>query len=683
MSDYKMFFMLLNRINTRRISLVLLAVINFLGASTRSCLGLKINALSATTIVNSARTSTITSTDCRGTKTATSLHMMTAPTFIITPIIKKWQEERKKKDLPLASQEERAGEAPGLRVGAGAWKWPPLWPYDDKFFRPLGDESAPDAGMSTLLNGMAGGSLAPALPPSDKELKKLDVVAYWVEEKKDLATEIDADSAEAIRRHYSFYLEDGMDILEFGAAEESYLPENFKPNRHVGVGLSPTLMDRNPSITEKKIINLNKVIIDVGIDSEDLENLGSDSFDAIIMANTIDFLTDPKEVFRSAWKLLKPGGIMIVPFLNKDAYVDKFEQAQTKMWRDFKDDQHLWVCGSFFHFSAAEGWDGLNGFDLSSEDSEKKKKEELPLIGGLLDQNKSGNAYVVQARKSSVSESIDENDPEKSFRSLMWILPTMEERDKTLVALRLGRAYALSKSEDKRRKMTENVKLLPKIYESLIAMDQFQFPFNLQSQLAVNVASDPDFIANEEQLQALKMGLGLSRPSKSFWEPVGQLTASMEPEDKVNLLAYIVPRFGSNSHEQEMALEAFVSGLKPTFKVIRSKCPDMSEGDVQLLGSELLAVEILIPGRSNRSEFARWLQAMTKKDLEEYLIKRKSSKEAAMSEMKQMQKERDAAEEKRKEELKRFNEQVEKARKERTVIFNEMTGKMLYVEKKQ
>ena len=89
-----------------------------------------------------------------------------------------------------------------------------------------------------------------------------------------------------------------MDILEFGAAEESYLPENFKPNRHVGVGLSPTLMDRNPSITEKKIINLNKVIIDVGIDSEDLENLGSDSFDAIIMANTIDFLTDPKEVFR-------------------------------------------------------------------------------------------------------------------------------------------------------------------------------------------------------------------------------------------------------------------------------------------------------------------------------------------------------------------------------------------------
>ena len=56
-----------------------------------------------------------------------------------------------------------------------------------------------------------------------------------------------------------------MDILEFGAAEESYLPENFKPNRHVGVGLSPTLMDRNPSITEKKIINLNKIVTNLNI----------------------------------------------------------------------------------------------------------------------------------------------------------------------------------------------------------------------------------------------------------------------------------------------------------------------------------------------------------------------------------------------------------------------------------
>ncbi len=154
----------------------------------------------------------------------------------------------------------------------------------------------------------------------------------------------------------------------------------------------------------------------------------------------------------------------------------------------------------------------------------------------------------------------------------------------------------------------------------------------------------------------------------------------MEPEDKVNLLAYIVPKFGSNNPEQEEALNAFVSGLKPTFQLIRSKCPDMSEGDVQLIGSELLAIEVLVPGRSTRSEFSRWLSAMTQSEIEELLSKRKSAREKALSEMKQMQVEREAEEEKRKEELKKFNEQVENARKERTVIFNDRTGKLEYVE---
>jgi hypothetical protein len=99
-----------------------------------------------------------------------------------------------------------------------------------------------------------------------------------------------------LARHYSYYLEDGMDILELGASEESYLPENIKLNRLLGVGLSPELMKQNPYLTERMVIDLNKVSPDVGV--VELESLGSDSFDAILMANTIDFLTDPKEVFR-------------------------------------------------------------------------------------------------------------------------------------------------------------------------------------------------------------------------------------------------------------------------------------------------------------------------------------------------------------------------------------------------
>merc|ERR1712087_781782 len=111
------------------------------------------------------------------------------------------------------------------------------------------------------------------------------------------------------------------------------------------------------------------------------------------------------------------------------------------------------------------------------------------------------------------------------------------------------------------------------IYEALIKMDQFSFPFLAQSQLAADLALDPAFNANEEQVRAMKQGLGLLNPSKDFWEPVGMNTANMVLEDKINLLAYLVARFGSGDAAQEEALAAFASGLEPTLAVVKKKLP--------------------------------------------------------------------------------------------------------------
>jgi hypothetical protein len=63
-------------------------------------------------------------------------------------------------------------------------------------------------------------------------------------------------------------------------------------------------MEENPSITESLVLDLNRVIEDEGLDSEEFETLfagGEDEdmrFDAVIMANTIDFLNHPREVFK-------------------------------------------------------------------------------------------------------------------------------------------------------------------------------------------------------------------------------------------------------------------------------------------------------------------------------------------------------------------------------------------------
>ena len=296
-----------------------------------------------------------------------------------------------------------------------------------------------------------------------------------------------------------------MSVLELGAAENSYLPENLKLSRHVGVGLNDKLMDENPSLTEKIIVDFNKVVKDGDIDSDELRKLTDQPFDAIIMANTIDYLQHPREVFKTTWLLLKPGGLCINAFSTNTAFGDNFKRAQTRMWQDYNDDQHMWVAGSFYQFSAGDGWENVRGFDISPESAKNKIENDGPLK--FLDRGKDNNLYVVQACKGYQAEGIDESDPAKSINSKMWMLPTMEDRDKKLVVPRLGRSYSLTNSPERKGAIRDHIQYLPKIYEALIKMDTFAFTFEMQSQLAADLVLDIDFDANDEQIKSLKEGM--------------------------------------------------------------------------------------------------------------------------------------------------------------------------------
>jgi hypothetical protein len=123
-----------------------------------------------------------------------------APTFIIGPMIRKMREEKEKKKMPMAAPDEAAYEAPGLRVGKNAWKWPPVWPYDMTSFVPKQDEVAPPtpdlASVANMMNG------APQVPPpiSVSEEVKLDPLKYWGDEKAEVATELSEGAAAKLRK---------------------------------------------------------------------------------------------------------------------------------------------------------------------------------------------------------------------------------------------------------------------------------------------------------------------------------------------------------------------------------------------------------------------------------------------------------------------------------------------------
>lgn len=606
------------------------------------------------------------------------------PPMIISGAIKKYKAEQEKKKMPMATKEEASEEAPGLRVGSSVWKWPPVWPYDREFFMPPEDIPKKQPNMNEMASMMSGIQQTPeqiaAAAPSveEQEEAKLDVVKFWSEEKGDARTNMDEEAIEQLKKHYAFYMEDGASILELGAAENSYLPDDFKTSRHVGVGLNQKLMDENPALTDTMIVDLNNVVEDRDVDDDNFRTLAQEPFDVVIMANTVEFLTSPREVLRSAWYMLKPGGQMFIAFSGKDSsFTSEFERASTKVWRDYNDDQHMWICGSIFEFSAGDGWENLRGFDISPESAKEMSTTDNPLER-LMKQGKANNVFVVQAVKGTQDDSLDVDDLEKSINSKMWMMPIVEPRDKSLVIPRLVRSIESTEGETKEHVMgavENNIGILPKVYEALIKMDQFSFTFSMQAQLAADLITNPDFNANDEQLIALKQGLGLRKPSKEFWEPIGQYTSQMDVEDKINLLGYVVPCFGSNDDAQEKALQDFATGLAPTMSLVRSKCAGLSEQDVQLIATEFLAAEILKPGKSTREEFAKWLGAMTEEEMKTPLVTRQQLRRASKEELDAYKKEeadaKAALEEKRKE----YQELVKTARKNRSMVINGRTGK--------
>jgi len=101
----------------------------------------------------------------------------------------------------------------------------------------------------------------------------------------------------------------------------------------------------------------------------------------------------------------------------------------------------------------------------------------------------------------------------------------------------------------------------------------------------------------------------------------------------------------------------------------------MSDAGAQLASSELLAAEILIPGRSTKQEFAQWVSSLTASDIDGVLKRRREFKEIAGADREAMVKAREEERKKREEEIEKMKSQMDEARENRSMVFNEETGR--------
>ena len=84
--------------------------------------------------------------------------------------------------------------------------------------------------------------------------------------------------------------------------------DDVKYGRVVGVGMNEQELAANQALTSYVVQDLNE---NPSLQFED------DSFDVVCNVVSVDYLTQPLEIFREVHRILRPGGISLMSFSNR------------------------------------------------------------------------------------------------------------------------------------------------------------------------------------------------------------------------------------------------------------------------------------------------------------------------------------------------------------------------------
>ena len=143
---------------------------------------------------------------------------------------------------------------------------------------------------------------APDLPPEifDRVDDTPDPGFYRVPR---LVAHIDAATIDALTAYYAEALADAEALLDLMSSWISHLPALPRCSRVVGLGMNEVELASNSRLDERVVHDLN---------ADPRLPFASASFDAVLNAVSIQYLTRPVEVFAEVARVLRPGGLSIV-----------------------------------------------------------------------------------------------------------------------------------------------------------------------------------------------------------------------------------------------------------------------------------------------------------------------------------------------------------------------------------
>ncbi|MEL6404559.1 MAG: methyltransferase domain-containing protein [Chloroflexota bacterium] len=148
---------------------------------------------------------------------------------------------------------------------------------------------------------------------------------------------IDEGAIAALTAYYQEVLPANAVILDMMSSWRSHLPEDLQTERVIGLGMNGEEMADNPQLDAHVVHSLN--------DNPRMP-YDDNSFDAVLCAVSVQYLTQPIKVFADISRILKPDGICVMSFSNRC-----FPTKAVAVWLSMTDKQHLALVSRYFELA--------------------------------------------------------------------------------------------------------------------------------------------------------------------------------------------------------------------------------------------------------------------------------------------------------------------------------------------
>ncbi len=168
-----------------------------------------------------------------------------------------------------------------------------------------------------------------------------------------LVVHIDDNAIAAVGRMFRDLIPLDSEVLDLMSSWRSHWPAGHPKRRMVGLGLNAPEMEDNPDLDHYVVHNVNK---DPVLPFED------ESFDAVVITVSAQYLTRPIETFQQINRILRPGGRFIVTFSNR-----MFPTKAVLIWRQSSDRGRAELVSSYME--AAGNFSDIRAGFVNPDDS--------------------------------------------------------------------------------------------------------------------------------------------------------------------------------------------------------------------------------------------------------------------------------------------------------------------------